>query len=375
MPKKITLKETKEIAKQRNLILLEKEYINTKTKMTFQDNDGYLYYLTLDNIKDKRTKKFDIVSNKNKYTIYNIQKFIENNGSKSKLLSNNFIDNHNKLKLKCECGEIFEVSWSHMLNINKLSCNKCGREKMAKLNRSDYYKVYNIVKEIGYELITPVEEFKNMHNINVKDKDEYKYNTSIYNLKNNKNIFNKFNKKNPFLIDNICNYIKINNLPIDLADKSPIQVNVKNYYFNFYCCECGNIFGATLDQIRYDNRFRCNKCSSKQSNLEWTVEQYLIFKNIKYEKQKRFNDCKNKRTLPFDFYLNDYSCVLEIQGSQHYYENNYFQQTLKERQRIDKIKEKYCKNNNIKYVSIPFWLIINNGEKEKYKNIIDKILE
>lgn len=375
MPKKITLKEAKEIAKQRDLILLEKEYINTKTKMTFQDNDGYLYYLTLDNIKDKRTKKFDIVSNKNKYTIYNIQKFIENNGSKSKLLSNNFIDNHNKLKLKCECGEIFEVSWSHMLNTNKLTCNKCGREKMAKLNRSDYYEVYNIVKEMGYELITPIEEFKNMHKINVKDKDGYKYNTSIYNLKNNKNIFTKFNKKNPFLIDNICNYIKINNLPIDLVDKSPRQVNVRNYYFNFYCCECGNIFKATLDQIRYDNRFRCDKCSSKQSNLEWTVEKYLIFKNIKYEKQKRFNDCKNKRTLPFDFYLNDYCCVLEIQGSQHYYENNYFQQTLEERQRIDKIKEEYCKNNNIKYISIPFWLIINNGEKEKYKKIIDKILE
>lgn len=375
MPKKLTLEEVKEIAKNRGLELLDNIYINTKTKMTFKDNNGYLYYLSLDNIKDKRTKKFDIVSNKNKYTIFNIQKFIENNGSKSKLLSNTFVGNNSKLKLKCECGEIFEVSWNHILGIKKLTCNKCGRERMAKLNRSNYYDVYDKVKEIGYKLLTSTEEFKNMHKIDVEDKEGYRYNTSIYNLENNKNVCSKFSVKNKYLIYNICNYIKINNLPIELVDKTPKQVNVKNHYFEFYCCDCGDIFKATLEQIRYDNRFRCDKCSSRQSTLEWTIEQYLILKNIKYEKEKRFNGCKNKRELPFDFYLNDYSCVLEIQGSQHYYENDYFQQTLKERQRIDKIKEDYCKNNNIKYISIPFWLIINNGEKEAYKKIIDKIIE
>lgn len=375
MPSKLTIEKVKEIAKDRELELLDNIYINTKTKMTFKDNNGYLYYLSLSDIKDKRTKKFDIVSNKNKYSIYNIQKFVENNGSKSKLLSNTFIGNNSKLKLRCECGEIFEVSWNHMLNIKKLTCNKCGRERMAKLNRSNYYDVYKKVKEIGYKLITSIEEFKNMHKIDVEDKERYRYNTSIYNLEKNKNIYSKFNVKNKYLIYNICNYIEINNLPIELVDKNPRRVNVKNHYFEFYCCDCGDIFKATLDQIRYDNRFRCDKCSSRQSTLEWTVEQYLILKNIKYEKQKRFNDCRNKRELPFDFYLNDYSCVLEIQGSQHYYENNYFQQTLKERQRIDKIKEEYCKNNNIIYISIPFWLIINNGEKEAYKRIIDKIIE
>lgn len=375
MPNKLTIEEVKEIAKNKGLKLLDTTYINTKTKMTFKDNNGYLYYLSLSNIKDNRTKKFDIVSNKNKYTIYNIQKFIENNGSKSKLLSNIFTDNHSKLKLKCECGEIFEISWNHILSTKKFTCNQCGRERMAKLNRNNYYDVYNRVKEIGYKFITPIEEFKNMHKIDVEDKEGYKYNTSIYNLENNKNIYSKFNVKNKYLIDNICNYIKINNLPIELVDKTPRQVNVRKHYFEFYCCDCGNIFKATLEQIRYDNRFRCDKCSSKQSTLEWTVEQYLILKNIKYIKEKRFKDCRNKNPLPFDFYLEDFSCVLEIQGSQHYYENNYFQQTLEERQRIDKIKEEYCKNNNIKYVSIPFWLIINNGEKEAYKKIIDKIIE
>lgn len=375
MPKKLTLNQAKEIALERGLELLDNEYINKNTKMTFKDKNGYLYYLTIDSVKDKRTKRFNIVDSRNKYTIKNIQKFIENNGYKTKLLSDKFISPNSKLKLQCECGEIFEVCWNHMWNTGKIFCNKCGREKMANSHRINYEELSKKVKEFGYNLITKKENFKNKHNIDVQDFEGYKYNTSIYNLKDNKNIFTKFNKKNPFLIDNICNYIKINNLPIELVDKTPRQVSIKNYYFEFYCCECGDIFKATLDQIRYDNRFRCDKCSSRQSTLEWTVEQYLILKNIKYEKQKRFNDCRNKRELPFDFYLNDYSCVLEVQGYQHYYENHYFNQTLEERQRIDKIKEDYCKNNNIKYISIPFWLIINNGEKEAYKKIIDKIIK
>lgn len=375
MPKKLTLEQIKETALKRGLKLLDNKYINKNTKMTFEDRNGYLYYTTIDNVKDKRTKKFDIVSKRNKYSIQNIQKFIENNNSKTKILSNKFIDNKTKMKFKCECGEIFELSWTHMLNTKKMTCNNCGRERMAKLNRTSYDELCKIVKDEGYKLITSKEEFTNKHKIDVEDNEGYKYNTSIYTLKNNKNICNRFNSKNNFLIHNICTYIKNNNLPIDLVDKTERKVNVKNYYFEFYCCECGNIYKATLDQIRNNNKFRCNKCSLKQSNIAWLVEKYLISRNIKYVKEKRFKDCRNKKPLPFDFYLEDYSCVLEIQGCQHYYENSYFLQTLEKRQKIDKIKENYCKNNNIKYIAIPYWLIFNNGEKERYKKIIDKIIE
>lgn len=375
MPKRLTLEQAKEIAIDKGLELLDNVYINKNTKMTFKDNDGYLYHLTLDNVKDKRTGKFDIVGKRNKYTIQNIQKFIENNGSKTKILSNEFIDNKTKMKFKCECGEIFELSWTHMLGTRKVTCNNCGRERTAKLNRIDYGKLCEIVENMGYKLITSKDKFTNKHKIDVEDSEGYRYSTSIYTLETNKNVCNKFNVKNNFLIHNICNYIKNNNLPIDLVDKTERKVNVRNYYFEFYCCECGEIYKATLDQIRNSNRFRCNKCSLKQSNIEWLVEKYLILKDINYIKEKRFEDCRNKNPLPFDFYLEDYSCALEIQGSQHYYENEYFQQNLEERQKIDKIKEEYCKNNGIKYIAIPYWLIFNNGEKETYKKIIDKIIE
>lgn len=60
------------------------------------------------------------------------------------------------------------------------------------------------------------------------------------------------------------------------------------------------VFSATWGQVSYDNnlratpRRRCEKCSKRQSNLEYIVEQYLI-KNIEYIKQYRFDDRRNKK--------------------------------------------------------------------------------
>ena len=78
--------------------------------------------------------------------------------------------------------------------------------------------------------------------------------------------------------------------------------------------------------------------------------------------KKRFDDCRNIKPLPFDFYLVDYNICIEVQEEQHYYEDASlkFGTKLEERQRIDKIKEDYCINNNIGYLAIPFWNIYNN---------------
>ena len=109
--------------------------------------------------------------------------------------------------------------------------------------------------------------------------------------------------------------------------------------------------------------------------LERIVQKYLEDKNIEFEKQKRFNDCRNKRALPFDFYLPKYNCVIEVNGSQHYYENDWFSQSLCERQNIDNLKKQYCINNDIVFLELPFWYIKNNNHiKEKYKEEIDNII-
>ena len=166
----------------------------------------------------------------------------------------------------------------------------------------------------------------------------------------------------------------LNNIPCKLKDITEREIGIKKDKLEFLCCECKNTFFATFDQVRNENKYRCEKCSKVKSNLEWLVEEYLKFKNIKYTPQKRFKDCRNKIPLPFDFYLDNYNTVIEVNGSQHYYENELFSQSLKERQRLDQIKKDYCNKNKITFVEIPFWKIFNNEEKYTYKKIIDNIL-
>lgn len=101
--------------------------------------------------------------------------------------------------------------------------------------------------------------------------------------------------------------------------------------------------------------YGCPQCN--ESKGERIVRQWLENHNIKFEPQKRFSDCCDKRPLPFDFYLPDYNAVIEYNGLQHYTARDYFggEKALAYTQSHDKMKEEYCKNNNIRFLRIPYF--------------------
>lgn len=103
----------------------------------------------------------------------------------------------------------------------------------------------------------------------------------------------------------------------------------------------------------------CPKCN--MSHGERNVESYLIRHNVNYIWQHRFDDCRNKSQLPFDFYLPDYNMCIEYDGIQHF-EPTYFAgkgeewalEQFKEMQQRDVIKDKYCEENNIILLRIKY---------------------
>lgn len=102
----------------------------------------------------------------------------------------------------------------------------------------------------------------------------------------------------------------------------------------------------------------CPQCSkSSKSNGEKNVANWLDKNKIAYKKQKTFTDCKNKCVLRFDFYLPDYNTLIEYNGKQHYEPVDYFggQETFESQVLKDKIKEEYCKKNNILLFEIPYF--------------------
>ena len=86
------------------------------------------------------------------------------------------------------------------------------------------------------------------------------------------------------------------------------------------------------------------------------VRNYLIKHEFEFEEQKRFNDCRNKRPLPFDFYIPKYNLCIEFDGQLHYMSVKYFggDEKLNERKDNDLIKNNYCKEKGINLLRIRY---------------------
>ena len=184
----------------------------------------------------------------------------------------------------------------------------------------------------------------------------------------------RFHRANKYTLYNMQHYLELHDRDVRLCDTSFKHINVHNYKIECICPECGEVFRASWHNIKCGTRERCYKCSNQISQIEYNVKKYLDEKNINYIQQKRFDDCKNKRALPFDFYLPQYNLCIEVNGTQHYREQQIFSETLEHRKMIDNIKKEYCKKNNILFLELPYWDFQDRKTtKETYKIKIDNI--
>lgn len=118
------------------------------------------------------------------------------------------------------------------------------------------------------------------------------------------------------------------------------------------CPEHGDFSQIARDHL---NGHGCKKC--KKSLGELKIMKWLENRNIIYEDEKKFKKCRDKRELPFDFYLPSYNVCIEYNGKQHFEPIDYFggNKTFESIKARDLIKDKYCLNNSIKLIRIPYW--------------------
>lgn len=97
----------------------------------------------------------------------------------------------------------------------------------------------------------------------------------------------------------------------------------------------------------------CRKCN--QSKGEKEIYRLLKNKGINFITEHKFDDCRNINPLPFDFYLPDHNVCIEFDGKQHFISNSYFKhEKFEDRQLRDKIKNEYCRKNNIRLIRISY---------------------
>lgn len=130
----------------------------------------------------------------------------------------------------------------------------------------------------------------------------------------------------------------------------PLGEYTKGYdKIEFKCTVCNNKWKARIDHVLYGDS-GCPYC--KKSKGEQKIENFLKKNHIQYIHQYRFDDCKDILPLPFDFYLPDCNTCIEFDGEQHmrpaFGEKTFYKTVLH-----DKMKDNYCKWNNINLIRIP----------------------
>ena len=130
---------------------------------------------------------------------------------------------------------------------------------------------------------------------------------------------------------------------------------INNSYINIECPDHG-----TFSQYIYYHEYGhgCPKCVCV-SRGENSIDRYLSDREIKFYKNYTFDGCVRKRKLKFDFYLPKYNTVIEYDGEHHFEDIKYFGNNNKYIVESDKIKEEYCKVNDIKIIRIPYWDFYN----------------
>lgn len=98
--------------------------------------------------------------------------------------------------------------------------------------------------------------------------------------------------------------------------------------------------------------------NSKANEL---MDKILTQKNIPFKREYKFEDCKDKQSLPFDFAIfnsvGELIGLIELNGSLHYSTSGTGWNTPKRllyQQKHDYIKRLFCEKNNIPFLVIPY---------------------
>lgn len=282
----------------------------------------------------------------------------------------NYVNSHTKIKIICPLHGVFEQTPTNHLFLTN-GCPTCGGSTVSTTNSF-------------------IEKASNIHNFN--------YDYSLVKYKNNNTrvdiicLIHGIFKQTPgahlqgsgcpkcgiestwkatrlSMLDFIERSNKVHN---NIYDYSQVVYENIDTKVEILCKKHGSFSQSPYLHLTGSG---CPKCNL--SHGETLIVNFLQINKIYYDSQFRIKDCKDKRTLPFDFAIFEdqektkLKCLIEFDGQQHFQICARFKmtkQSLELNQLHDKIKTDYCLKNNIKLIRISFW------EKDSIEEILKKEL-
>lgn len=229
--------------------------------------------------------------------------------------------------------------------------------------------------------LTPLEIIQDAkHKVRCVDSDGYMYKLSYRGSVSDKRTkqFDKWDKTNPFKAYNMRLYASRVQDNVEILSSDDVLMNATNEKIDFRCPMCGKVFKKKWCHwiTMPFNRHVCPACNDNPISAgvsQYTIltEEWLNERNIVFLQEYSFDDCRYKKPLRFDFYIEwqDSIILIEVDGNQHFYESTWTsKERLEENKTRDKIKDEYCLKNNYKLVRIPYWLY----RTKTYKEILNK---
>lgn len=230
-------------------------------------------------------------------------------------------------------------------------------------------------KEKGLEII----EYNYVNNLTKLlcfDSEGYKVKVSLNTFNKGTKVYARFSPSANLegFMFNINHYRELNPKCAEVVDWKYITVgkqDKKQVRLKCLCNECKEPFWTTVESWKKQTKTRCNKCVNLESNLELKVRNWLEENNIDFIQQYKFQDCKNKRCLPFDFYMPELNTCIEVDGEQHFKigtrikKIKFTEEDVKKVQYNDNIKSEYCLNKNIELIRLPYYLFRTQGKIEE----------
>ena len=265
----------------------------------------------------------------------------------------NYFDNDTKVTIICSIhGQFEQTPQSHL---SGSECNKCSHAKLRK------------------PLLTFIDKSNLIHN--------KKYDYSLVEYKNNKTkvkiicpIHGEFEQVPSHHLNGCgCNKCGNNIKSKDFFISESLMVHGDYYDYSLVDFIDTNTKVKIICPIHgeFEQRPRhhykgagCQICN--ESKGERIIRQYLIGNDIQFIPQKRFKDCRDKKPLPFDFYLPEHNICIEYDGEQHFKIKDAWggAKALENTQIRDKIKTDYC---NFKGIDL---IRFNNKNITNIKEII-----
>lgn len=312
------------------------------------------------------------------WTEKTMQEYLDENYPGYKLLEICRVQNNSGPTLKAfiQCkNPNHKPYWAYWTNIlGGYQCMNCYLEQASKPRKWTADLAEELFADNGFTLLDK-ESFRDSNSVVAcYDINGFIYMTNIGNMQKyasgERKSFSKY-VGNPYAIYNIQNFCKLYRPDYEIVSDKYINSEYR-YTFRYNGefpkgIEFSREFEMSIDL--FINRLSSHPAFS-MSNGECLAVEYFNKHNIKYIGQKRFDECKDVNTLPFDFYLPDYNLIVEIMGEQHEHPVEAFggQEKFESQIRHDKMKRDYLNQHKIHCLDIWYYEF-----KQMESMILDKI--